>query len=75
MQIGVRQEQVGQVFSRQVFMVQVGAGLMGFSGVSTGMPLAEVILVVLLGAESRVRQMSMNKVQWVSVVPSGSNLI
>ena len=72
-QIGVRREQVGQVFSRWVFVVQARAGLMGFGGMSAGVPLAEVTLMVLLGAKSRAGQMSMNEVQWASVVPSGSN--
>ena len=73
MQIGVRWEQVGHVFSRWVFVAQAGAGLMGFGGGSTGMPLAEVTLMVLPGAKSKVGRMSVNEVQWASVVPSGSN--
>ena len=34
---------------------------MGFGGMSTGVPLVEVALVVLLGAESRARGMSVNE--------------
>ena len=75
MQIGARQEQVGQVFSRQVFVVQVGAGLMGFGGVSTGVPLVDVTPLVLPGAELRVGWMSIGAVGVANMAPAGSNLI
>ena len=78
MQVGVRQEQVGQVFLRWVFVVQVfvawlHARLMGYGGVSTGVHLVDVTPLVLLVAESRAGQMSISAVGVANVAPSGSN--
>ena len=77
MQIGVRWEQVGQVFSMQVLMTRVfmawaQAGLVGLGGMSAGVPLADVAWVVLLGAESRAELVSLNVMKVANVVPSGS---
>ena len=80
MQIGVRWEQVGQAFSRWVsmawvFVVWLCARLTGYGGMSTGAHLADMMPLVLPGAELRAGWMSIGVVGVANVVPSGSNLM